>query len=172
MEHIQNMMSYAAPILDQIHSKVEFCRKEYSKLVDQIETHGSTPLVMVREAVKVLPLSIALFAAYSCLSTPALVLVGITGTAAFLTQSNLLKKEGKLSFVASALSVNVFFTATKVFSALAALDAGAALLAATFGGAASVGLVAGYLWLSGKPEPKRVQEPVQCDLGPTETKIQ
>lgn len=159
-----SLMGIATPILDKANGYLKQAQNKYDELQSKFNELGS--LVAERTglpvsnavviALTVTPLSLFIFATFTSLSTPAVILVGVAGLAAAATQKDLLSKEGKLSVVASALSANILYTAIKIITALASLDIGAALLALTIGAGVSVSMYAAYKWLSTEIAPLQI----------------
>ncbi len=112
--------------LDKVEGFCEFIRKKVNVLTDEayklIEKKiGTKAAEIFRVSVIIAPMAIALFAAYSALSLPGLIVTGLAFTAvAILTKEKIITNNAKNYILASGIPAAVLATVVKVVSLLAA----------------------------------------------------
>lgn len=135
--------------LDKIEGYFDVARKNVYYLADKVETKieekiGKKAAHVFHESVRIAPFAAAIFAAYSFLSLPALLVMGLAFTAvAVLTKTELLTTAAKDLILKASIPAAVLATIVKVVSLLAS---GAGVLP-IIGTLALGALVGGALYL-------------------------
>lgn len=160
-----------APLWEVCNVQISYLREQYAKFDGEFKKIGQIVAEKVKiaeaehfvvTALKVAPLSLALFVLFPSTFSAYSILVSAGLAGAFYTQPDLLSEEGKKRIVVAAISVTTAQVAFKVVSSLVTFNLETAFLTFATGLFTETVLYSVYKWLGTKAEATKVEIPAEA----------